>query len=70
MYELEELLHSLVYEMALQIALSNFHTHFSGIFVMPWQLTAKMIFILLKWGLFLIIKYENTNWNNENKQCP
>lgn len=34
-HELEELLHSLAYEKALPIALSNFHTHFSGIFVMP-----------------------------------
>lgn len=47
MDELEELLHS-AYEKALPNALSNFHTHFSGIFVMSWQLIAKIVFILLK----------------------
>lgn len=56
MYELEELLHSLAYEKALPIALSNFHTHFSGIFVMPWQLTAKIVFMLLKYsGVYFLL---------------
>lgn len=37
---------ALACEKALPIALSNFHTCFSGIFVTPRQLTVKIAFIL------------------------